>query len=177
MRSGRSIAAFQAENDRLQSIEPTTELGTCTLSVTMIQGGSGGNVIPASCWVVAGQRTVPGFDPHDTYERLAAIATEACPLPVTIESLLPAGPDGRFGSAAFYQPGDTPFVQSLARWAGTEPTVAPFGTNALRYSGLAREAVVFGPGAIDDAHGETECVAIADLVRLAEVYTRWLAPA
>ena len=171
------IEAFRAENERLQAIAPTTELGTCTLSVTMIEGGSGSNVIPPTCWVVAGQRIVPGFDAHDAYERMAAIAAEACPLPITVESLLPAGSDGRFGAEAFYQPGDTPFVRRLAEWAGTEPAVAPFGTNALRYAGFAREAVVFGPGAIDDAHGETECVAIDDLVRLADVYERWLDPA
>ena len=31
-------------------------------------------------------------------------------------------------------------------------------------------------GSIDDAHQATECVAITDLVALAEVYERWLRP-
>lgn len=171
------IAAIEAEHARLLTVPPTTELGTATLSVTMVEGGTGANVIPASCSLVASRRTVPGEEASEVYEQLAALAARACPLPVRIESLQPVGPDGRIGSNAFYEPADTPLVASLAAWAGTQPTVAPFGTNALRYSGFARELAVFGPGSIDDAHQATERVSIADLVTTAEVYTRWLSPA
>ena len=171
------IAALRAEHERLQTLTPTTELGNGTLAVTMIDGGTGGNVIPASCTIVAGRRIVPGEDPQQVYDDLAALAAASCPLPTHVESALEPGPDGRVGSEAFYQPADTPLVCDLASWAGTAPSVAPFGTNALRYSGFANETVVFGPGSIDDAHQATECVAIADLVTTAEVMTRWLAPA
>ena len=171
------IAAYAAEHERLQTLPPTTELGTSTISVTMIEGGSGANVIPASCAITVGQRVVPDQRAHDAYERLVEIARTTCPLPVTCESLLPEQPDGMFGSEAFYQPADTPLVKSLAEWAGTAPAVAPFGTNALRYVGFTRELAVFGPGSIDDAHQATECVSITDLLATAEVYTRWLHPA
>lgn len=171
------IAALEAEHHRLQTLTPTTELGNGTLSVTMIEGGTGSNVVPASCTIVAGRRIVPGEDPQQVYDDLAELAAAACPLPTHIESALEPGPDGRIGSEAFYQAADTPLVRQIAEWAGTEPTVAPFGTNALRYSGFATEKVVFGPGSIDDAHQATECVAVADLVATAEVMTRWLSPA
>lgn len=170
------IAAYRAEHERLQTVPPTTELGTSTVSVTGIAGGTGGNVIPAECSIVVGQRVVPGQVAHEAYQRLIAIAEDACPLPVTVESILPQQPDGTFGSNAFYQSADDDLVRSLAEWAGTAPTVAPFGTNALRYNGIARELVVFGPGSIDDAHQATERVSIADLAATAEVFTRWLAP-
>ena len=171
------ILALQAENERLQAQEPTTELGNGTVSVTMIDGGTGGNVIPASCTIIAGRRIVPGEDAQQVFDDLAQLAADACPLPTHIESALAAGPDGSVASPAFYQSADSQFVADLATWAGTTPTVAPFGTNALRYSGFAREMVVFGPGSIDDAHQATECVAIDDLVATAEVFTRWLRPA
>jgi acetylornithine deacetylase/succinyl-diaminopimelate desuccinylase-like protein len=170
------IAAYAAEHARLQEVPATTELGTSTLSVTMIEGGTGSNVIPAACSLTVGQRVVPGQRAQDAYDRLVTIARSACELPVTCESLLPPQPDGSCASEAFYEPADTPLVRSLAEWAGTSPTVAPFGTNALRYSGFASELAVFGPGSIDDAHQATECVSIADLVSTAEVYTRWLRP-
>lgn len=170
------IAAYAAEHDRLQTLPATTELGTSTLSVTMIEGGTGTNVIPASCSLTVGQRVVPDQRAHEAYERLVEIARTSCPLPVTCESLLPPQPDGTVGSEAFYLPAATPLVQSLAEWAGTSPTVAPFGTNALRYSGFAEQLAVFGPGSIDDAHLATERVAITDLVTTADVYTRWLRP-
>jgi acetylornithine deacetylase/succinyl-diaminopimelate desuccinylase-like protein len=170
------IEAMVAEHQRLQGVPPSTELGAATLSVTMVDGGTGTNVIPAACSIVVSRRTVPGEDAHTVHEQLVELATEACPLPVRTESLQPVGPDGRIGSNAFYQPADTPLVRSLAEWAGTAPTVAPFGTNALKYAGFARELVVFGPGSIDDAHQATERVAIADLVAAAEVLSRWLDP-
>ncbi len=170
------ISAFEREHERLQTLEPSSELGNSTVSVTMIEGGTGGNVIPAHCTIQVGCRTVPGQDAEEVYEQLAAIARDACPLPVEIESALGVGPDGKVGSPAFYQPADSPLVSRLAEWAGTTPKVAPFGTNALRYTGFVGEMVVFGPGSIDAAHQATECVAIDDLVRTAEVLTRWLAP-
>ncbi len=171
------IAAFQAEHDRLQRVPTTTELGSGTLSVTVIEGGTGSNVIPAACTMTASRRLVPGEDAQAVYEQLAALARSSCPLPTRIEPTQPPDEDGKFGSDAFYQSAATGLVRDLAAWADTTPKVAPFGTNALRYSGFARELAVFGPGSIDDAHQATECVAIADLVRLADIYTRWLAPA
>jgi acetylornithine deacetylase/succinyl-diaminopimelate desuccinylase-like protein len=170
------ITAYEEEHARLQAVPAQTELGTSTLSVTMIQGGTGGNVIPAECSIVVGQRVVPDIDAHEVYERLIEIAETASPLPVTCESMLPPRPDGRFGSDAFYQSAESGLIELLASTAGTSATVAPFGTNALRYTGFARELAVFGPGSIDDAHQATECVAIDDLARLADVYTAWLDP-
>lgn len=170
------IAAFVEEHERLQALPAATELGCGTLSVTQVTGGTGGNVIPDRCAISVGRRTVPGEDPTEVLERMAAIARAACPLPCEVTSLLPAGPDGRPGSPAFYQRPDTGLVQFLARAAGTGPTVAPFGANALRYSGLADELVVFGPGSIEHAHQATERIAVADLVRLARILTCWLCP-
>ena len=156
---------------------PSSELGTSTLSVTTIGGGTGGNVIPDECWITVGQRVVPGEVADDVFHRLIEIATDNCPLPVTCESPYPPHPDGTYGSEAFYQPPDSPLIRDLAGWAGTSPTVAPFGTNALRYVGFAKELAVFGPGNIDHAHQATESVSIADLTKLADVYTNWLDPA
>lgn len=171
------ILALEAENERLQTLEPATELGNGTLAVTMIDGGTGSNVIPASCTIYVGRRIVPHEDAAEVYDAIGALAAEACPLPVQVAPGMAPGPDGRVGSSAFYQPPDSALVANLASWAGTIPTVAPFGTNALRYPEFAREMVVFGPGSIDEAHQATECVKIDDLVTTAEVLTNWLDPA
>lgn len=170
------IAAFTAENERLRTLPATTELGNGTVSVTGITGGSGSNVIPDRCSIIVGRRIVPGEEPADVLDGLSAIAHAACPTRCEVRSLLPVTPDGRPASPAFYQRPDGAFVQFLSKVAGTEPMVAPFGTNALRYSGLAEEIVVFGPGSIDHAHQPTEHIAIADLVRLADVLGAWLSP-
>jgi acetylornithine deacetylase/succinyl-diaminopimelate desuccinylase-like protein len=171
------IAAFAGEHDRLQLPEPATELGNGSVSVTQISGGNGSNVIPDRCSITVGRRIVPGEDPAEVLEQLAAIAHLACPVPVEVSSLLPLTPDGRPASPAFYQRPDSAFVRFLAGAAGTEPAVAPYGSNALRYSGLAEELVVFGPGSIEQAHQATERIAISELVRLADILGRWLRPA
>lgn len=170
------IAALQAEHARLLAAGGTTELGSGTLTVTMIDGGTGGNVVPDRCRMQAGRRISPGEDPEVEFARMAAIVRAACPLPVDVEPWPPPQLGLGVGSAAFHQSPDSPLVRDLAAWAGTTPTVAPFGTNALRYDGFAAEKAIFGPGRITDAHRETECVEIADLARLAAIYTRWLRP-
>lgn len=170
------IAAFDAENERLSTLVPETALGHATISVTKIEGGTGTNVIPASCSFVTNCRLVPDEKVETLYERLGALAASACELPVTVKPLLKPGADGRPGLDAFYQGADSPLVAKLSAWTGNAPTVAPFGTNALRYSGFARQTVVFGPGCIDDAHGATEHIKVDALVALAEIYERWLSP-
>ena len=51
----------------------------------------------------------------------------------------------------------------MADWSGRSSAVAPYCTNAWAYAGLAGECVVLGPGSIDQAHGEEEWVANAEL--------------
>ena len=170
------ITALAGEHERLVAAEATTELGTGTLTMTIIEGGTGGNVVPDRCTVQVGRRIVPGEDPDAEFERIAALAIAACPLPLEATTVIPIEPGEPRGSRAFHQSATTALVQSLAQWAGTKPAIAPFGTNALKYDGFADEKAVFGPGRITDAHRETECVAIADLVRLAQVFTSWLEP-
>jgi len=109
--------------------------------------------------VVAGER------PDAVVAALADLAQRACPLPVTMQQLLSVD--------AFLQAPDTPWLLQLADWSGQPPTIAPYGTNACAYDGLARECVVLGPGSIDQAHGVEEWVEVAELAKLAVIYARW----
>jgi acetylornithine deacetylase len=74
---------------------------------------------------------------------------------------------------AFFQPPDTPWLRQLAEWSGQTPQVAPYGTNAWAYVGLAHECMVIGPGSIDQAHVAEEWVAISELEKIAAMYSRW----
>lgn len=171
------IAAFRGEHDRLQMGPATTEAGVPTLTVTQVSGGTGSNVVPDRCSVTVGRRLVPGEDPDEVLDGLVRLARAASAVPCEVQSLLPRTPDDRAGAPAFYQAPSSPLVQRLSDLAGTTPTTAPYGANALRYQEMAEETVVFGPGSIDLAHLATEYVEVADLKRLAVVLTRWLDPA
>lgn len=170
--AARVVLALEAHNAELIACHPSTEVGTGTLLTAMIKGGVAGNVVPDRCSLVVGRRLAPFEDPAVEFARIGAIARAASPLPIDVEWAVP----GNEGAPAFYQSPESPLIRTLAAATGTVPACAPFGTNALRYDGFAREKAVFGPGSIDDAHKATERVAIADLVRVADAYTSWLQP-
>jgi acetylornithine deacetylase/succinyl-diaminopimelate desuccinylase-like protein len=174
--AAKMITALEAHHYELVSEVATTEVGTGTLLVSTISGGVAGNVVPDRCVIGVGRRIAPGEDVLAVYDGIVALARASCPLPIQVEPIF-VTPEGLPGSAAFYQTPDSSLVQTFARAVGKDPATAPFGTNALRYDGFAREKVVFGPGNIELAHRATECIEIADLVRTAEAFTAWLDPA
>jgi acetylornithine deacetylase/succinyl-diaminopimelate desuccinylase-like protein len=159
------VVALEVENQRLPATSPETPLGPATLTVSIIHGGSGINVVPDTCSVCVDRRVVAGEKPLEISAALSELAQRVCPLPVTARVLneIPA----------FLQPPDTPWIRQLAEWSGREPATVPFGTNAWAYEGVTRECVVLGPGSIDQAHGDEEWVAISELEKLADIYARW----
>ncbi len=161
-----AIGALVEEHGRLQRTPAETPLGPATLAVTLIEGGNGHNIVPESCTFTINRRLIPGEEPEAVMDRLEKLVAAASPLPITrVQGA---------GIAAFYQAPDSPWIQALAEWTGNRPEVAPYGTNALAYQGLAEETVIFGPGSIEQAHGAVEWVAIDELVRAGAIYTRWL---
>jgi len=167
--AGRIITAIDQEHERLQGLDAPTPVGNGTVSVTEIGGGLARNIIPDCCSVYAGRRIAPGEDPDELFEQLSKIVRDAAhPLRTDIE--LANG----MSSAAFYQDPTSPLIQDLCALAGTEPDVASYGSNALRYADVAGEIVVFGPGSIDQAHKAVEWIDIAEIDRCANLYRTWL---
>lgn len=161
------IVALDAEHERLQSLPPTTEVGNGSLTVTIINGGTGGNVVPDSCTVYVSRRIAPGENDAEVAAHIRAIAEAACPLPIEfIET--------SYGSSAYYQSPDSPLIRRITDFAGTSPEVASYGTNALRYENFADQMVVFGPGSIDNAHTAVEYVEIDQLMLCASFMAEWL---
>ena len=157
--------ALEAENERLQAGSSDTELGTGRLTVSLINGGNGLNIVPDSCRLGVNRRIVPGETQEIMVSAFHSLIEQHCPLPVTLNVLQYLQP--------FYQLPDTAFVRQLAEWSGRQPTVVPYATNACAYSGLAEETVILGPGSIDQAHGCEEWVEISELEKLAAMYKRW----
>ena len=163
--AARLILALEAEDERIQALPPHSELGTSTMTVTIAHGGTGSNVVPDSCSVYAGWRSIPGDDVAEITARIQALAEQSCPLPVATKVLGSVEP--------FYQSPDTDWLRQLAEWSGQTPTIEPYATNAWAHSGKPYECVVLGPGSIEQAHRETEWVDIAELDKLAKIYARW----
>jgi acetylornithine deacetylase/succinyl-diaminopimelate desuccinylase-like protein len=163
--AARLVLALEEEAQRLLMLPPETALGPARLTVSMIQGGTGINVVPDACAVSIDRRVIAGEKPTEVSAALSALAERSCPLPLSVTVLAEVD--------AFLQSPDASWVRQLAEWSGHAPAVAPYCTNAWAYGGLARECVVLGPGCIDQAHGEIEWIDITELDKLARIYARW----
>jgi acetylornithine deacetylase len=158
------ITAMQIEHERLQTL-PSAALGRAALTVTLVHGGTGINVVPDVCTVSLDRRVVDGERASAVVAALHDLAQTKCSLPLRMRVQKEID--------AFYQPADSPFIRDLANWTGQPPATAPYGTNAWAYASVTNERVVFGPGSIEQAHGAEEWVEIAELERAAAVYARW----
>jgi len=159
------LLALEAEHQRLLEVVGAVSAARPSLCVTRIEGGSGTNVVPASCRFVVDRRLAPGETGAHEAAQLITFAENRCPLPVSATVLLDV--------PSFSQSPEGAWVRQLVAWTGERLKVVPFCTNAWAYGGLARECVVMGPGSIDHAHGRVEWVEIAELEKLESVYTRW----
>jgi acetylornithine deacetylase/succinyl-diaminopimelate desuccinylase-like protein len=162
--AAKTVLAYADEHARLNRLPPTA-LGCGALTSTVIQGGTGINVVPDRCTLQIDRRLVDGERAVPVNDALLAMARSAGGLPVDAARLKELD--------AFLQPADSPWVRTLTDWTGEAPQVAPYGTNAWAYVPLPGEKVVLGPGSIDQAHGAEEWVAIDQLDRVAQLYARW----
>ncbi len=169
--ASRIVAALEQEHERLVQGHALTAMGTGTLSVTEITGGSARNIVPDKCAFYAGRRIAPGEDPYAVYQDLSTLITEAgAPHQISIEMTY-----GR-ASQAFYTNPESSLIQDLAQLAETSPDLATYGSNALAYGDIASNIAVFGPGSIDQAHKSVEWIDIAQIDEAARIYRSWLLP-
>ncbi len=163
--AARLALALEAEHRRLQEQPVATPLGPPSLTVTLIAGGRGLNVVPDSCTLALDRRTVPGERLDSLAAGLTDLAHTSCGLPVEV------GTCKRID--AFLQSPDTPWLRRLAAWSDISPSVAPYCCNAWAYRDVAREVAVLGPGSIAQAHGDEEWVATSELLKLSGIYATW----
>lgn len=159
------IGALVAEHERLQQLPPAG-LGHGTLTVSLIDGGRGMNIVPDHCRIGIDRRVIDGEDVAQVAADIEAICHAASPLPVTVEQVIHAN--------AFYQDPTHPWVGEITQYHANEATIAPYGTNAYAYTDLADCCVVYGPGSIAQAHTADEWIEVAEIERAAGFYRKWL---
>jgi acetylornithine deacetylase len=157
----REHAATIAEEDGHPLVGPRTQAST------LVQGGSGTNVIPHQCMLYLSRRLLPGEDPQKLWEQYNALLRarwggKVVALPV--EAMAPPTETDP----------QTPFVRSLLRTlseAGLndEPTGVGFSCDASILAGAELPTVIFGPGSISDAHQPDESVDIGEVATAARI--------
>jgi acetylornithine deacetylase len=133
--------------------------GFTTLNIGTIRGGTAKNIIPGQCSFQLEWRPIPG-QPADT------VPAEVSKI---IEALKKTDPGFRHQlEISRQQPGfetsaNSALVQSIEALTGRPASSIPFGSEASLFAGIAEEVVVFGPGDMQTAHSNRECVPLDQL--------------
>jgi len=134
-------------------------LGTATVNVGTIAGGTQPNIVPDGCTISIDRRTLPGETEASVHREIAALL-KSKKLSATIASakLAPA--------LALETDGKLPLVQAFLRSAGQmKPAGVDYFCDAAVLSAGGIPSVVFGPGDIAQAHTADEWISLAELER------------
>jgi len=135
-----------------------------SMNVAALEGGVAFNVIPAEAALTFSLRPPPGFDIEAFLAQAReAVAVASAPLP-TRWSQIAANPAFATRDIAGFR----------ARVADLETVDLPFGTEAGQFVEQGIDAVVLGPGCVEQAHAADEFVDAGALAQAVEIYARLL---
>lgn len=148
-------------------------LGTPTLSVGRIQGGTSVNVVPDKCEIEIDRRLLPGESAAKVLQDVKRYLTEHAHDDFVMHPPwmnAPPLPDSSNRQLA------TQLLKSIGNIVPDKtPIGVPFGTHAARFHAAGIPAVVFGPGSIEQAHTADEWIAVDQLNLATQILTDFLA--
>jgi acetylornithine deacetylase/succinyl-diaminopimelate desuccinylase family protein len=168
----RLLPAIERYAQEVRASRTDSRLGTPTLSVGMIAGGTSVNTVPDRCTVEIDRRLLPGENAEEAHRHFLAylrdrlepgIAFDAPPPFLAAPALSPDGSAelvARLGGAINGVQG-THQVQAV-----------PYGTDAAPLAEAGVPSVVFGPGDIARAHTRDEWVPLDEVDRACEILCR-----
>lgn len=143
-------------------------LGSPTVNVGAILGGSQPNIVPASCSIQVDRRTLPGETERGVKREITTLLKPHA-LTVGFDSLREAH------CPALETDPANPWVSRLLRCAGQQhPAGVHYFCDAAVLAAGGIPSVVFGPGDIAQAHTDDEWIALASLDESARLLTRFL---
>lgn len=136
-----------------------------TLNLGCIHGGDNPNRICPHCELQFDLRPLPGMDMDELRQqirqRLAPLAPQHR-VRLTVEPIYA-------GTPAMETPADSPLVRAAERLTGHPAEAAAFGTEAPFFRQLGMDALIFGPGGIEQAHQPDEFIALDSIHPTVEV--------
>ena len=144
-------------------------LGTGTVNVGKISGGSQPNIVPDACVIEVDRRTIPGESEKSVNaEIVALLAAKKLSAKISSAKLAPAQPletDVRL-------PLVRQFMRSVKQ---SRPVGVDYFCDASVFSAAGIPSVVFGPGDIAQAHTADEWISLAELERAKDLLVRFFA--
>ena len=168
----RAVLGLEALAARLAE-RRDPELGPATLSVGLVGGGHGFNVVPDHAWLVTDRRLLPGEDDTTVRRELdAALAEAGVTESVAVEHVEAKKPALATAATSAAVRSCRAALAGLGRDA--PPASVAFATDAGLFAVRGIPAVVMGPGSIEQAHTAREFVDVEEVEAMAEVFVRLL---
>lgn len=160
------VSALKAYSAELLGAPPHPLLGTNTLNVGVIQGGTQANVVPDVCTLTLDFRSLPG----ETPESIRAHVTRALANCEADYDII----EEAYEAPALDTSPDVPMVkhlQNIIAAAGhdAEPHGMPFTTESFQPAKYKIPTIVFGPGDVAAAHAMDEKIAKDQLSQAADL--------
>lgn len=167
-RMGRVVDLLETTYRKQLSRRSHPLLGSPTVNVGAIRGGTQPNIVPDACTIDVDRRTLPGESEATVRRELRALLRKAG-IRAAFEPLRLAPCD------PIETDPDLVWVQRLCRAAGRRRTVGVhFFCDAAPLAKAGTPSVVFGPGDIAQAHTAEEWISIESLERGTGVLERFL---
>ncbi len=157
----RFAVAYDDWGQRQRPVGPPGFPGVC-MNLAKLDGGVAFNVIPPHGRLLVSVRPPPGSDTGAMFEELQAMAARIVP-GSTFTFLRQNAPFATRDHASF-----VPLVGERA----SSPIDLGFWTEAALLASAGIDAVVIGPGAIQQAHGPDEWVPLAELHEARAMFRR-----
>jgi acetylornithine deacetylase/succinyl-diaminopimelate desuccinylase family protein len=143
-------------------------LGSATISVGTIHGGTQPNVVPDSCTITVDRRTLPGETEVGVRREITRFLAK--------RNLRAAFSSTKLAPCVPMETDPTlPLVQQFLRSAGQRaPAGVHFFCDAAVLADAGIPSVVFGPGDIGHAHTADEWISLASLARAKEMLRKFL---
>lgn len=150
-------------------------LGTSTVSVGRISGGTQPNIVAEQCWIELDRRTLP--DEQEALGEIRQMVAELCDpiegLTWYVDEMPETGivPHVALGTAT--DAALTRAAQATCREWGlpTDPVGVTYWTDGGHLAANGIETLILGPGDIANAHGPRDRVAIAELTGAVDIYS------
>lgn len=136
-------------------------LGSSTLNIAMIEGGTRPNIVPAHCRTVIDIRTVPALVADTSAKKVLESFLQDLPLTLA--------------SADEYPPMEMTTDHPWLKRLGVPITGAPWFSDAAHLSKAGIPSICLGPGSIDQAHTKDEFIHISDLEKGAQWFVELIA--
>ena len=159
----RAAVALDELGSRCRDLGPRGLRGLC-MNIAALDGGMAFNIIPPRATLTFSVRPAPGIDIDGIVEQAReAIRGATAPLATEWEAIA--------RNPAFETRDLSRFVPLLGNLAQS-PVDLPFGTEAGQFVDKGIDAVVFGPGRIEQAHKTDEYVALDELEEAVRVFAQ-----